>query len=204
MRTTPAAIAMFDPDMRYLLVSKRWLADYHLGDRDITGLSHYEVFPDIPERWKEIHRRCLAGAVERCEEDRFDRADGSVEWLTWEIQPWGRRGTPNSGIIMFTEVITERKQAEAERERLLAEVQRRAAELQAIIDNMVDGVLVYNAEGSVILANRLARELLGLADTAEVQVAVADIPSGHGSGIWTAGRSCPTRRPRRARWRGRS
>ena len=67
----PAAIAMFDRDMKYLSVSRRWLEDYRLSQMDIIGLSHYEIFPDIPDRWKEIHQRCLNGAIEQCEADPF-------------------------------------------------------------------------------------------------------------------------------------
>jgi hypothetical protein len=42
---------MVDTNMRYLAVSQRWLTDNRLGERDIMGLSPYEVFPDIPESW---------------------------------------------------------------------------------------------------------------------------------------------------------
>ena len=87
----PAAIAMFDRDMKYVAVSRRWLADYALADRDIIGCSHYEVFPDIPERWKEIHRQCLAGGTARCDEDPFPREDGTITWVAWEIHPWLNR-----------------------------------------------------------------------------------------------------------------
>ena len=114
----PAAIAMLDRDLRYLAVSRRWLADYRLGERDIVGLCHYDVFPEIPERWKEIHRRCLAGAVEQCDEDPFPRADGRLDWVRWEIHPWRSKSDEVSGLIMFSEVITERREARARIQRL--------------------------------------------------------------------------------------
>ena len=109
---TPVAVAMFDREMRYLLTSRRWLKDNHLGEQDIIGRSHYEVVPDIPERWREGHRRCLAGAVERREEDIFPHPDGTFDWVRWEIRPWYAANGEIGGIIMFSEMITERKLAE--------------------------------------------------------------------------------------------
>ncbi|MDB9304588.1 PAS domain-containing protein [Nodularia spumigena CS-591/12] len=64
---TLVAIAIFDCQMRYLLVSRRGREDYGLGDEDIIGRCHYEVFPDISQDWREIHQRCLTGAIEKAE-----------------------------------------------------------------------------------------------------------------------------------------
>ncbi len=108
----PAALAMFDGQMRYLHASRRWRADYGLGDRDLGGLSHYEVFPEIPEQWKEAHCRGLAGEVLSGDADRFERADGSVQWIRWEIRPWRDAEGRVGGIVIFTEEVTERKKAQ--------------------------------------------------------------------------------------------
>src|SRR5919108_3323157 len=81
----PAAIAMFDRGMRYIVASQRWLLDYGLDGDSIIGKSHYAIFPEIPDRWREIHRRCLQGAVETHNEDRFKRRDGSSQWIRWEV-----------------------------------------------------------------------------------------------------------------------
>ena len=124
----PSAIAMFDSQMRYLAVSQRWLTDYGLQG-DIFGRCHYEIFPETPERWREIHKRCLAGAVETCEADFFKRVDGSSDWIRWAIHPWYRSETVG-GIIMFTEVITQRIQAQQQLEQLNQELLRSNAELE--------------------------------------------------------------------------
>lgn len=109
---SPAALAMLDTDMRYLETSRRWISDYGLFGQEIIGKTHYEIFPEIPERWKEIHRRSLAGSIEKSEEDYFIREDGKKEWIKWQIYPWYKATGEIGGIVMMTEVITDRRNAQ--------------------------------------------------------------------------------------------
>lgn len=108
----PAALALFDTQMCYVSYSHRWATDFGVDDQDLTGRSHYEVFPDLPERWREVHQRALAGEVVRSEEDRFVRADGKVCLLRWEVRPWFQTGK-TAGIVIFSEDITERAESRA-------------------------------------------------------------------------------------------
>jgi PAS domain S-box-containing protein len=111
IENVPASIAMFDCEMKYLAYSQRYLTDYDLGERELTGHSHYDIFPEIPERWKEIYRRCIAGAIEVCDEDTFPQEGGKTDWVRWAIHPWYESDEKIGGIILFSEVITERKEA---------------------------------------------------------------------------------------------
>ncbi|MDR3579793.1 MAG: PAS domain S-box protein [Oryzomonas sp.] len=156
----PAALAMFDRNMCYLNVSHRWLMDYGLDNRNLLGLSHYDVYPWIHDEWKEAHRRGLAGEVLKAEADRFERPDGSVQWVRWEIRPWYESDGLVGGIMIFAEDITARIQAEEERARLLAEVENRAALSDATFSSMAIGLIVYDADGKAIQINNIVKELL--------------------------------------------
>ncbi len=154
---TPAAVAMFNLEMRYIVASRRWLEDYRLGEVDLIGKSHYEVFPEIPERWKEIHRRCLAGAVERCEEDPFPRADGRTDWVRWEIHPWRDTAGEIGGLIIFSEVITERKLARQALERRDAVLRAVAHTADELVRAQPDGAAVSRMLAAIGEAAQVSR-----------------------------------------------
>ena len=150
----PVAIAMFDRGMRYIAASRRWISDFGLEDRELRGLSHYDVFPDIPARWLEIHRRGLLGEIIACDEDRFDRDDGNVQWLRWEVRPWFGKDGAQGGIIIFTEDITERRCAQSRLETLNAELEERVRERTALLEASVEDL-----RSALLSADLLRHEL---------------------------------------------
>ncbi len=151
----PAALAMFDTGMRYLSVSRRWLSDYGLGERDLIGECHYDVFPEISAEWREAHRRGLAGEVLRSEGDRFGRADGSAQWVRWEIRPWHDVAGNIGGIVIFAEDISDIKEAE------LA-LRRAKEEWERTFDSVPDLIAIMDENHRIVRANRAMSERLGV------------------------------------------
>ena len=149
----PAAIAMFDREMRYLAVSHRYLQDYGI-DSDPDGRSHYDVFPEVPARWREIHRRVLAGNAEGAEEDFFERANGQVTWLRWEMRPWYQRDGTVGGAVLATEDISSQKAAQAA-------LQQSEQRFRTLFENAADGIYIVNPEGYYIEVNEQGLDLSG-------------------------------------------
>jgi len=112
MAHTPAAVAMCDTKMRYLAYSRRWAEDYGLGDENLLGRCHYDLFPDLPEHWKEEHKRCFSGEIIKKEAEPFPRTDGTTDWVRRQLCPWLDTAGNIGGLIMFTEVITKRRRIE--------------------------------------------------------------------------------------------
>jgi PAS domain S-box-containing protein len=111
VKNAPVGVAMFDREMRYLQVSDRWCEDNSLDSSQILGRSHYEIARDLPDRWKESHRRGLEGETLRADEDRWDR-EGGTKWIRWEVRPWWNLEAKPAGILLLAEDVTQRKQME--------------------------------------------------------------------------------------------
>jgi len=148
----PSALAMFDREMRYLYVSRRWRTDYGLENRRLLGVSHYEIFPEIPDAWREAHRRGLAGETLSAEADPFEHLDGSVQWNRWELHPWLEVDGRVGGIIIFTEDVTKWKKAQEA-------LQISEARYRELAENANSAILRCRADGILTFFNEYAQKL---------------------------------------------
>ena len=141
---SPYAVAMLDRAMCYLFVSQRWRTDFQLPQTNaqLRGRSHYQIFPEIPEHWKAIHRRALAGEVVREEAEAFRREDGTIHWLRWEVRPWHGHEGQVHGILIFSEDISAARRATDELRRW-----------EYVFRNVSWGLSLASPDGRIIYVN---------------------------------------------------
>jgi PAS domain S-box-containing protein len=168
VRHDPNAIAVYDRDLHYIAVSDRYLQDYDVKEADILGKHHYEVFPEMPQKWKDVHQRCLAGAIERNDDDYFERPDGSVTYNRWECRPWYRADGQIGGMITYTEVTTGRKKAEMA-------LRESEENYRGLFQNASIGIFHSLPEGRFLRVNPALAQMMGYASPEEMVSAVTNI-----------------------------
>ncbi len=118
------------------LLAKPWLEFVHPEDRPSTQVASAVLFQ---------------GDIIRTFENRYLCQDGSYRWLSWNSI-----SVPEEGkIFAVARDITEQKEAEHERERLLAEIQGQMQRINQILQAVPEGVLLLDENCRVILANPL-------------------------------------------------
>jgi len=137
-----SAVAVHDKNLKYIYVSQSYLDQYEVTEKNIIGKHHYDVFPDLPEKWRDVHRRCLNGEIIRKEEDPYIRANGKIDWTNWEVRPWRESDGSIGGIIVYTEVINQRKKMMEELRKLLRAVEQSP-----------DSILITDTKGNIEYCN---------------------------------------------------
>jgi len=154
-----SAIAVHDRDLRYLYVSDNYLNQYKIADHDIIGRHHYDVFPDLPQKWRDVHQRTLLGEIISGDRDPYPRADGSVDYTRWESRPWYEDDGSIGGLIIYTEVITEQVRLEQEIIKKADQLYIQKQQADATLLSIGDGVVSTDQEGKIVAFNKVAEQL---------------------------------------------
>lgn len=150
----PSGVAVHDKDLNYIYVSEKYLESYNIKGKDIIGKHHYEVFPDLPQKWRDVHKRSLKGEVIRKEEDPYYRDDGSIDWTKWESRPWYDKDGSIGGIIIYTDIITQQKEMEAE-------IYKEREQFKTTLLSVGDAIISTDKDGKINLMNNVAEKLTG-------------------------------------------
>ena len=169
----PDGVAVLDTSLRVVMsndVIQQFLG-HDLAGMTLADLQHEfqllapsgEALP--AEAWPVL--RALRGETVSDVETHVRLLDGrQVDLLLGAAPIYGRGGDPAArdrltGVAVTVADITRLKRAEAERERLLADVEGTREKLRTIIDRLPDGVLVADRSLRVTLDNETIRRYLG-------------------------------------------
>ena len=113
IKQVPAPVAMFDTNMCYKFASDAWCKAYNLDSpSDLIGKSHYEISPQQPAEFREKHLRGLAGEILSCSAEKITGFTEEPFWTEWTIHPWYTQNKSIGGIIIYSNVITDRINSE--------------------------------------------------------------------------------------------
>jgi PAS domain S-box-containing protein len=149
LKHAPMGIAIFDDQMRYLAASRQYLTDQGMSpDTPLLGRHHYDVFPEIPQFWRDKHAQVLAQGVELRDDDgeRYVDRDGGVHWVRWSMAPWRTDDGRIGGLVLYTEMVTKAVEA---RHRL----QAAEARYRAVFDQAAMGVARVSGSGRFLEVN---------------------------------------------------
>ncbi|HEU4793081.1 MAG TPA: GAF domain-containing protein, partial [Nitrolancea sp.] len=137
------------------------------GQDEVIGRNMHELihhhYPDgraYPQDQCRIFHAFRNAEGVRMSDEVLWRRNGEAFPVEYSSYPITENGRITGAIINFSD-ITDRKQAEEERERLLAELVAERARLEAVLQQMPAGVLIAEVpDGRIILGNHQVEEIL--------------------------------------------
>jgi len=171
---TDAHLVFLDRDFNFLWVNPAYARACGRSQDEFVGRNHFELYPH--EENESIFRRVRdAGEPFAVKEKPFVFAD-HPEWGTtywdWTLTPIKDGEDTVCNLVFSLMDVTHDVIARQEIQRLRAEAEHRAAELESFIASMSDGVALFSSAGEVVLANQAARRILGV----PADLPLAEIP----------------------------
>ncbi|MEP6516866.1 PAS domain S-box protein [Microcoleus vaginatus] len=149
------AFVAFDRDWRYTYVNQAAAKILHKTPEELLGKHVWnEVFPELVGgiAYRELHR----AAIEQVPVSWEEFGEPVQRWLEANAYPSAE------GVAVYFRDVSDRKQAEAERERLLHELEIERAQFEAVLRQMPAGVMIADAaSGKLVLANEQTKQIVG-------------------------------------------
>ncbi|MDC8753983.1 PAS domain S-box protein [Erythrobacter sp. sf7] len=151
----PAAIALFDADLRCVMVNARWLSQFPFAAGDPVGRDCSDLFTNGCELLRGYLERAIAGEIFSSEPAAPNVPDARKTWFRSHVGPWrDTRGNVRGAMLVCENVTAEMEQT------LRSKVLRK--ELSLFVDNAEGFALcMLDEEGKVTIWNSGAERLSG-------------------------------------------
>ncbi len=147
------AFYALDREWRFTYVNRQAERIWQRRREELLGRNVWVEFPETVPMLLRPYQKVLREQKPLTFEMYYTPAQG---WA--EVHAYPSRG----GLAVYFQNITERKRAETERQRLHEEVERRVAQLDAVIASAPDGLAIYGPQGEVLILNAVAAAMYGL------------------------------------------
>ncbi len=158
--SSPDPIFVKDLQSRIIFGNSALLRVWGKSLEDVVGRNDRELYDDpaIGEAIMANDRLVMESGGSRAVEEVVLTPEGLRTYLSTKT-PYRNGSGEIIGILGIARDITERKRIEEDRERLLAELENRAAELDATISSMAVGLIVYNMAGKAVRMSNVVEKL---------------------------------------------
>jgi diguanylate cyclase (GGDEF)-like protein/PAS domain S-box-containing protein len=152
--SNPIPMFVFDADTRKFLAANEAAAShYEYSWQTLSAMSVDDLLP--PEDREGLHQRALAGEITRQtgQVRRHLRADGTQIDVAIYSKPMTYRGEP--AVIFAAIDVTERQRAEIR-------LREQKLQMDTAVDNMTQGLVMFNGDARLVLWNQRYIEMYGL------------------------------------------
>ncbi len=157
--------------IRYLNPAGLHFIGYRAEEMLGKPVANFLAEEQIPALRARRARRQAGNGERHLYETEFVSAEGERVPIEVSSSPIVQEGEVTA-LLLVARDITARRAAEEEREKLLAQVREQAQRLQQVMASVPEGVLLLDAEGRVVLANPVGREVLDLLAGARVDESI--------------------------------
>lgn len=159
--STDSPIYIKDTAGRFILANNASAVFLGVTKAEAIGKTDEDLLPkEAAKVFRDDDLEVIKTRTSRQFEESVMRADGEHTYISVKFPMFDSSGNVQ-GVCGISTDITERARSHEERKRLLEEVQLRAAELEATINAIPDGYIVYDADGTILRMNEIARRIIG-------------------------------------------
>jgi PAS domain S-box-containing protein len=166
MENTQAQLAYLDPNLNFLLVNTAYERGCGHSREELLGRNHFDLFPN--EENQAIFERVRdTGVAVRFSEKPFrfaDQPERGVTYWDWILVPVKDSSGRVQGLVFSLMDVTDSVLARQRVEDLARQLERHASQLDATMEAIPDGLIVYGPQGEIVRVNDSAREMLGYPD----------------------------------------
>ena len=166
---TGIAVCAVDADFTILLANEqfRTIVGEAWEQPSLNGVPFHAFTPNAESAGILPIFRHVAAAGEPVTLSEFEYAGSGdhLSYFDWSLVPLRAGGDAVTSLVLLVTDVTDRVLSRQRIEELADAAAQRAAELEAVIANMPDGVAIYGANGQLMQMNRAGREISGEAQS---------------------------------------